>query len=211
MSNRRRATTINRAEATLLFTPANLRAVLELATHEDWSAGTSWYNVAHEEARKLSDSYGLTVESAAGIIAALSPQTSWEENLRIADALCADRTVSVHTADATRKALAILDGALPLTVLGGKKVRSFYRNILNPNRTGPVTIDRHAAAILAGLSTPEWNRTHEKKLERKHFYRIATAIYRSAAHEYGLLPHQVQAISWLVQSNRSIPTDHGDF
>lgn len=208
VSSRRRTTETNRIEALTLFVPANLHEVLSLATEEDWAYGTVWYDTAHAAALQLSERYGLTIEAAAGIIAALSPQTSWEGNLRIADAQCADPQSSHHTADATGKARRILQGEDPLTVLGGRKVRSFYRNILNPSTTGPVTIDRHAAAILAGLSTPEWNTRYEKRLERKHFYRLATAIYRAAAREYGLLPHQVQAIAWLVQSNRStaLPT-----
>lgn len=203
----RGTTTRNRTTALELFVTANLDAVLDLATDEDWNAGIGWYQVAHNEAVKLSHAYGLTTSQAVGIIAALSPQTSWEENLRIADLLC-DTRANVHTADAQRKALAILDGADPVQTLGGRKVRSFYANILTPFHAGPVTIDRHAAAILAGLSTPDWNTTHEKVLERKHYYRIAAAVYRSSARRYGLLPNQLQAIAWLVQSNRStaLPT-----
>jgi hypothetical protein len=199
---KRGTTTKNVTQANSLFTVANLETVLALATDDDWSAGLVWYQTAHAEACKLSHAYGVTVRQAAGIIAALSPQTSWEENLRIADLLCAERA-NVHTADAQRKALAILDGADPITVLGGRKVRSFYANILAPFHAGPVTIDRHAAAILAGITTPEWNTAHEKVLERKHYYRIATGIYRHAARQYGILPQQIQAIAWLVQSNRS--------
>jgi hypothetical protein len=40
------------------------------------------------------------------------------------------------------KALLIRGGASPLDVLGGDKVRSFYKNILNPADNVTVTIDR---------------------------------------------------------------------
>lgn len=215
MRRRRTTTTRNRKEAAQLFSRANLLATYEQATETDRLDGRSWYYVANEHARKLSALHGLTVCQGVGIIAALSPQTSWEENIRIAHALCEDPTSSHHTADATGKALRILNGADPETTLGGRKVRSFYANILYPHVPGHVTIDRHAAAILAGLTTPEWNRMHEKKLERAHFYRFATGVYRAAARDLSLLPHQLQAITWLVQSNRSvndaIGVDYGSF
>lgn len=206
-SCRRGTTTKNRTEALEHYSLGNLQAVLDLATEADWAAGLNWYRVAHQEARNLSVRHGLTVDQAAGIIAALSPQTGWEENLRIADLFC-ETGASVHTADACGKALRILQGEAPLTVLGGRKVRSFFRNIAEPARAGAVTIDRHAAAILCGVDTPTWNRLHQKTLERKHFYRLATGVYRAEARRLGLLPHQVQAVAWLVQSNRStaLPT-----
>ena len=47
------------------------------------------------------------------------------------------------------KALAILNGAAPLDILGGDKVRTFYGNIVNPWGEG-VTIDRHAYDIVTG-------------------------------------------------------------
>lgn len=208
-SCRRGTTTKNRTEALEHYSLGNLQAVLDLATEADWAAGLNWYRVAHAEAVALSGRHGLTVDQAAGIIAALSPQTGWEENLRIAELFCTDQS-SVHTADACGKALRILQGAEPLSVLGGRKVRSFFRNISEPNRAGAVTIDRHAAAILCGVDTPTWNRLHQKTLERKHFYRLATGVYRAEARRLSLLPHQVQAVAWLVQSNRSVQ-DYGDF
>ena len=212
MGCQRKATERNHALALEIFHASNLQAVLDLATDEDWSAGLRWYDEAHGVAVLLSDRYGITVTAAAGIIAALSPQTGWEENKRIADLYISDPTESVHTSDACGKAARILNGEHPEDVLGGNKVRSFYRNIVTPRLSGPVTIDRHAVAILLGCTTPEYNvGPHRKVLERKHVYRIATSFYRGAAHRYGILPHELQAVAWLVQSGRSIPTDPGEF
>ena len=207
-SCRRGTTTKNRTEALQHYSLRNLQAVLDLATEADWAAGLNWYRVAHAEAVALSGRYGLTVDQAAGIIAALSPQNGWENNLTAADLFLQDPTQDVHFHDACGKARAILRGTAPLSALRGQKVRSFYRNIIEPYRNGAVTIDRHAAAILCGLPTPEWNRLFQKTLERRHFYRLATGVYRAEARRLGLLPHQVQAVAWLVQSNRStaLPT-----
>jgi hypothetical protein len=212
MSARRSTTTKNRVDALSHYSLPNLQAVLDLATEADWAAGLSWYVRAHENAVLLSTRYGISTEQAAGIIAALSPQNGWENNLTAADLFLTDPSVDVHFHDACQKARAILSGADPLSALRGQKVRSFYRNIVEPTRNGAVTIDRHAAAILCGLPTPEWNRRFQKTLERRHFYRLATGVYRAEARRLGLLPHQVQAVAWLVQSNRSTDTkDYGDF
>lgn len=208
MGRRRATTTINRQLAHERFDYANLIAVLDLATDEDWSAGITWYARAHEEAVSLSETYGCTILQACGIIAALSPQNGWDNNLAAAALFLQDPTRDIHFHDACEKARAILNGAHPLQALRGSKVRSFYRNIAEPLRPGPVTIDRHAVAILFGTDTPTFLRLHPKLLERAHVYRLATAFYRRAAREHGLLPHEVQAIAWLVQSNRSsaLPT-----
>jgi hypothetical protein len=212
MSSQRKATTKNRELSLDIFLASNLQAVLDLATEEDWRAGLRWYRDAHEYAVLLSKRYGVTVEQASGIIAALSPQTGWDENKRIADLYISDPTESVHTSDACGKAARILAGEHPEDVLGGNKVRSFYRNIVTPNLAGPVTIDRHAIAILLGCTTPEYNvGPYRKVLERKHVYRIATAFYRDVARRYGLLPHELQAVAWLVQSGRSVAADPGQF
>jgi len=212
MSSQRKATTKNRELSLDIFLASNLQAVLDLATPEDWLAGLRWYQEAHEYALSLSKRYSITIEQAAGVIAALSPQTGWDENRRIADLYISDPAESVHTRDACGKAARILNGEHPEDVLGGNKVRSFYRNILSPNLSGPVTVDRHAIAILLGCTTPEFNvGPYRKVLERKHVYRIATAFYRDAARRYGILPHELQAVAWLVQSGRSVPADHGEF
>lgn len=207
-SCRRSATTKNRLAATEHYSLSNLQAVLDLATEADWAAGLTWYARAHRAAIELSDAYSVSTDQAAGIIAALSPQNGWENNLQAARLFLTDPTVDVHFHDACEKARAILRGAAPLAALRGQKVRSFFRNIAEPDRAGAVTVDRHAAAILCGLTTPEWNRRFQKTLERRHFYRLATGVYRAEARRLSLLPHQVQAVAWLVQSNRStaLPT-----
>ena len=203
MGARRATTTKNRTEALQHYSLSNLQAVLDLATEADWSSGLNWYATAHAAALQLSGRYGISTVQAAGIIAALSPQNGWENNLTAAELFLQDPTRDVHFHDACEKARAILQGAQPLTALRGQKVRSFYRNIADPSRPGAVTVDRHAAAILTGLTTPEWNSRYQKTLERRHFYRLAAAVYRAEARRLSILPHQVQAVAWLVQSNRS--------
>ena len=189
---------------------SNLYATLERSTPEDWAEGLKWYNVAYDVATDLADTYGLPVDSAAGIIAALSPQQQWLVNIDNAYAFCSSGgTKSVHFSHCVDKARRLFTdhSANPLDILGGPKVRSFYRNIAEPNTPGPVTIDRHAVAILYGSDTPSFLANYPKLLDRKAIYRIATGFYRSAASAYSahngytILPHQIQAVAWVTHRN----------
>lgn len=210
-----RATTVrNRAAAAKLFSTENILAVYAAATPTDKENGKRWYSIANAAAQDLAETYNLSLAAAAGIIAALSPQEAWESNLLIATEFCESGALaSVHTTNACDKASRIFRNSNAAehevyAILGGNKVRSFFRNILFPLTAGPVTIDRHACAILLGTDTPTFNTQYGKILERKHYYRCATAYYRAAARELGLLPQELQAITWLVQSKRSssLPT-----
>lgn len=105
-------------------------------------------------------------------------------------------------------------------LMGNKhKVRNFYNNLLAPNsKRGDVTIDTHAVAAgqlrpLSGTS-PEVAHNFSNSLERKHqppgwrgskgsavngvhgTYPLYAEAYRRAAKERGLLPRQMQSITW---------------
>lgn len=213
MSCDRRATIRNRKLASSIFHQTNLEQVLLLASPDDWADGIGWYSAAHGEALRLSAEHAVTLRQSAGIIAALSPQTRWEENLRIADLFLTDQTQS-HYDNAHNKAVRILHGEDPGVVLRGNKVRSFFANILRPGVAGPVTVDRHAVAILLGVRTPDYNTgPYRKVLDRTHVYRLASAHYRHAARLYGVLPHELQAVAWLAQRSQvnKERTIHVDF
>lgn len=197
-----RRSTAQRARTTTaeLFSADRVHAIINTASPDDVHEGRLWYRQAHDHAAHLAEAHRLTTRQASGIIAALSPQISWDQNLTIAHDFCASGgTAAVHFTLCTDRARAILTDPQtdPLTVLGGQKVRSFYRNILNPTVAGAVTIDRHAAAILAGLPTPDYLRTYPKLLDRTAVYGLCAAAYRSAARTLGLLPHEAQAIAWV--------------
>lgn len=166
------------------------------ASPAEQDAGLGWYSCANEIAREL----GPITESA-GIIAALSPQISWSTNVALAKLIYngADDSELIALGtydDSVSKARRIYAGELPSSVLGGRKVRSFYRNIVLPDRAGPVTIDRHAVSIaLYGIGGP---RPSDKYLERAGTYTYIASAYRAEARAFGILPHQLQAICWLV-------------
>lgn len=157
--------------------------------------GHTWYAQAHEHAQRLADRYGVTDREAAGVIAALSPQMSWTDNLREADRLL--RTGGAkHLSRNVAKARAIVHGADPITVLGGNKVRSFFDNIADPDRSNAVTVDRHAFDIALGTIGDPIARS--RTLERVGVYAFISEAYRVVAADLGLKPHQVQAATWVA-------------
>jgi hypothetical protein len=110
------------------------------------------------------------------------------------------------------KAITILenpDRATISSMLGDQhKVRSFYNNIYSPmDDAGDVTIDTHAVAagLLRPLSGGSTEVTHNfggtgiansSKTGAKGTYGIYADAYRKAAEERGLLPREMQSITW---------------
>lgn len=178
----------------------HILATLARATPADEATGMAWYRNAHATAETLATGADVPTPAAVGIIAALSPQTGWNENVGRAARFLTHR-VTDHFPDAINKAERILSGADPADVLGGRKVRSFYVNILRPDRAGAVTVDRHALTIALGVLPTDAQRhriraTAQRALERPGVYATTAGAYRAAARAVGILPHEVQAITW---------------
>lgn len=179
---------------------ANILACFATATPEEVADGKAWYSTAHTFAVGLSERYGISVTQAAGIIAALSPRLSWDLNLRNADTLVRTGDVGGLRGNVV-KAQRILAGEHPDVVLGGNKVRSFFDNILRPEESTAVTIDRHAWDIADGDVGDDKSR---KALERKGVYQALCDAYIDAAAEVGLAPHVVQAVTWVAWRRRKV-------
>lgn len=104
-----------------------------------WDYGRKWYQDAHDYAWKLSNTYGITLEQAAGLIAATSIRTRWDANLR--DAMLAGAgllTTGLKLRYQKTRAIMALpesDAGLDavLAILKGPKVSAFARNIIDPN------------------------------------------------------------------------------
>ena len=171
----------------------NIVATYRRADADQLQSGHSWYSVARTFAYGLSDRYELTREQAAGIIAALSPQTSWEINQRNADLFAKTGTCPTLGAS-VRNAQRIAAGESWRDVLRGPKTRAFAANI-EGDVWHAVTVDRHAARV-AGF-------TGELGDITSVYTQIADA-YRASASEVSdtlaLVPAAfVQATTWIVQ------------
>lgn len=171
-----------------------LVSLYDAATDEQMRYGLEWYSTAHTFCVGLSERYGITLEAAAGIVAALSPRVEWGLNLRMADEL-------VRTGDTggirgnVRKAQRILAGEHPSAVLGGPKVRAFYDNVVRPTTSQEVTIDRHAIDAILGEVGDDRSR---RVLERAGAYEQAADIYRRAAALRNVPAHVMQAVCWVA-------------
>lgn len=173
----------------------NILRTFDAATPIESRRGMEWYQLAHLFAAKISD--GQT-EMGAGVIAALSPQKSWLENMFLAQRAFEQGRATGHVGPACVKANRIMDGELPLDVLGGNKVRSFYKLIVDPTDPFSVCIDRHAFDVALNKVTEDQSR---RILERVRGYELLADGYRRAAASLSVLPSQVQAVTWVKWRN----------
>lgn len=187
---------------------ANIRNILKVAneaTPEERLIGREWYQTAHRAAAELAEQHGVTMEQAAGVIAALSPNQPWSQNLIAAKKLLYAYANGLSLAEVTiaayglnkAKAWRICQGEPVLTVLKGNKVRSFFSNIAYPEAVGPVTVDGHAFAIWKGKRITTTS-AQQRGLGRIGVYEQCAADYVTAAERVGLRPQELQAITWLA-------------
>lgn len=191
----------------LPITHGNILAVFFKATDLETINGAEWYPAANHAAQIMAARYSVTLETVAGVIAALSPNNKWERNLTDADSVIraysmgghdAADSIKVGTYNANKiKSLAILSGADCLQILGGLKVRAFYDCIIGGDS---VCVDGHAYAIWTGGYIPT---TKTPKITPK-LYDAISADYRLAATTINSILHaeysaaQIQAITWLT-------------
>lgn len=172
-------------------------SLVRTASADQLERGRSWYQQAMMDAFAIASDTGYALETVAGVIAALSPQTAWWQNLMLAkQAASAGVMLQGHTGDSMRKVNAILQGAEPLDVLGGLKVRSFYANIISGGLDAGVTIDRHAWDICTGL------KGYAQSLSiTPGRYAAASECYSRAAgilSDLDMTPAQLQATAWVI-------------
>lgn len=185
--------------------------------HED---GAAWYRDARAAADAI-ESVSPHGADGPGVIAALSPQTPWSENVQLAFAAaehaaagpCESHGDTLARAAATGAACALAALGPAGTIgavraceaargrpngdtLGGRKVRAFRATIsTGGRRPGPVVVDRHAVSLFYGAPVSE--RT-AKVLERPGAYALVSAAYRTAARRLGISVAALQAAVWLA-------------
>lgn len=172
----------------------NIRRVLEGATVGEWETGSLWYRETRLFCVSAARKYHRDVDIVIAALAALSPSCPWERNQDdLIGVLSGKPEYKCCTYGANvSKALRILAG--DLSVLSGPKVVSFAECISNPWFSRAVCVDVHAYSIAVGkrLTTEQ-----VPSLGRARYDAIAGS-YRQVADTCDLLPHQVQAITWLA-------------
>lgn len=164
-----------------------------------WQNGLSWYARAHAQCVELAAEFNLPLNLVIGIVAVLSPQTKWTENIRYArnsllvftgQVAREDITIGVFPDNLAKAQAMFLTGEV-FPHLSGDKVVSFYHNMLDPYGRKYVTIDRHAIQAWQGrydgggssATTPG--------------YELISECYRKVAAEFNIAPCQAQAIAWV--------------
>ena len=146
--------------------------------------GAAWYNESRRFARQLTRQYGGGLGRASGIVAALSTQVQWHRNKAMACDMLADGWAVGQTHVNLVKAYRIREGERPLRVLGGPKVRAFYRAMMG---------DEDAAVIDTWmLQALGWDR---RGVSARQYERCASAL-REAASYTGLTTASFQAVVW---------------
>lgn len=187
---------------TLTPKTANVTRVFRSATPEQIASAADWYADANRIAGVLADRYGVTINVAAGVIAALSPLNSWGANVNLAARFLATPggLTSGYLSAGLAKARRILAGESPERVLTSNKVAAFYAGIISAGATDKVCIDRHAWSIAVNYRYPDGaipKLTDKRYNEAQDAYRRAARIL---SREYGidLSPAMTQSVTWVV-------------
>lgn len=165
-----------------------------------------------------------TLGDVVGIVAALSPQSGWLDQLKWTSRILqqlrtADFSDTSTTAEGYRIAVAELSshipgpgfnsnkrkaariwlGEEPLEVLSGPKVRAFYVCIMSAGQTDQVCIDRHAWSLAVGLEGASLHLTPKRYRETVAAYSAAAALLRAshASLAAKLTAPNVQALTWI--------------
>jgi hypothetical protein len=181
----------------------NIVSLYLSATPKQLADGQSWYAKAREVALEIHP-YGI------GILAALSPQLDYDLNVEAARELVATGKAHRQTKPNIRKALAIMNGADPLTLFSEKnapKTRNFYLAILGAaikwvGTEGKAVIDRHAKRIWQGFKNAGEEREvtgGSDALRRVGAYDWVSDDYMTAGQILDVHFHIAQAVTWVVQ------------
>jgi hypothetical protein len=186
----------------------NIISVYRDADETQHAEGLLWYDNAQKAAHNIAVKYDIAVYIVVAVIAALSPNNKWSRNIVNADALIGafvrgDGLLSVKVSTYNKmkqKAWDILaarpdyDGAKAM--LKGQKITSFFMDIMGEFN---VTIDGHARNIAYGERV---GLTDDRSNIGVREYRALQAAYEEAARRVGLMPYQLQAITWRVWRDR---------
>lgn len=188
---------------------SNILAVFFSANSAELLEGMNWYENASRVCFAIAQQHEVDTSTVVGVLSALSPNNRWSRNVSDTEALVSafvkgDDTDAVRVSTYGKnkaKAISILQGEIPLAVLGGLKVRAFYQCIMGNNDA--VCVDGHAYSIWAGerVTTTKTPSISEK------LYNAIADDYRAAAEQITNIlgaPYsaaQVQAVTWVVWRN----------
>jgi hypothetical protein len=181
----------------------NILNVYRKCTRSDIAEGLQWYDYARDCAHDLAVEYGITLNVAVSVIAALSPRCAWERNINAAkivlehwrkDITDPDKIPAGVFKNSIRKAIKILQTG-NIHYLSGIKVKSFANNIVGSKHD--VTVDTWAYKIAHG------NIYGPSVTFNDNEYTSIAEAYSEAADKVGLAPREIQAITWVHARRQS--------
>lgn len=212
----------------------SLLSFIAQATRFERENGLTWYKQEYANCEELADRYNLTLDTIVRVVACMSPQTRWSQNILIAEIVIRIWLLKPQYPKATEfkkfggkltlpqlvkscnlaKIPGNVTGANLLkafwvldghaSALNGPKVESFYENLIRFGDSNRVTVDSHA--ILA------WFGSVEKRSVSvvEDGYRLIENDYRRLAEILNISPLEAQAIVWVVRRRLcgSDQTDH---
>jgi hypothetical protein len=143
-----------------------------------------WYSEAQSIAIQLSEKYLISLDVAAGIIAAFSPRTRWAQNILNAERFLNDESIPA-LGNNIRMAAAVMNDE-SISALKGRKTNSFAHNI--SGNMDKVTIDVWMIRA-AGYDRLDAN---------KGMYDLMENVIIELAEVYSVRPAQLQALIWIV-------------
>jgi len=191
----------------------NILAVYNQAAEIEKTESIQWYDSAFIECTKIGELFGVDSKAAIAVCAVLSPNNNWNRNLidlmtvlrafesgkleKLYNEYKAGKKTAFHALGIATyspniaKAFEILTGNFDS--LKGQKVTAFFHNIYYPN-SELVTIDFHAYSIAVNFRHTAKTCPNISAAEN----RILQDAYKTAAEKIGLLPKQLQAVTWVV-------------
>ena len=189
----------------MTITTKNIILVYHLANPSEIKHGLTWYVNANTDCKNIALELDLPIHIVIGVTSALSPNNKWERNIVNAKDLCKAfidgqdmDSIKVSTYHRMKQKAWHILKTMPtydetITILNGKKIVSFFRNISGDETD--ITIDGHARNIYyndrQGLTTPN---TNIRKLE----YLDIQKAYQRASKKLGIKAYELQAITWLA-------------
>lgn len=181
----------------------HITAVFRSATPDQIAAGADWYADARRIAEAFAAKHGITVDQAAGVIAALSPLNSWGANVSLAARFLDGAQHSGYLGVGLTKGRDILAGHDIESILKGDKITNFYRSIVSAGERG-VCVDRHAFDLAVNV---RHNDDTRPSIGKRLYAEVAECYVRAAkilSREYGMriTPAQVQSVTWVIWRSR---------
>jgi len=176
----------------------NILSYWEAATERNREDGAQWYLINQQAIDEMAHGSGVSLDTAAAVVAHLSPRIHWSRNIIAAHSVLNGLPVTgimTRSLAGARAAIAAYQmGEDPLKTLKGPKIRNFAANLIGDSDA--VTID-----IWAGRVALDSTADLELIMARAGVYAALAQCYREAAARVDVTPSTMQATVWIVARN----------